>query len=563
MAIKRDNDPSHAALQLMLTETASSRLLPPLTQTFCEAATEDTYQMTCSHSRACGLTMLGISALGVASVRAVYHMMGYLTDENAPLRNSPAIVGSYVLMSVASVFLFSFGLYSSRTHKRAMEMSKALHTCTRAAVIAILLPCSVIIWVTFSLPNVDEWKWFLLGALMFTVPYLTSAMRLSVLEIVFPTSLLLASLLTSRGMWHLSPWPLALSNVIVMMGILIWYLCWLEQNHRSAFLAKLSVLRLQSELQASETSRLEEKTQSLLSCAKLKLQEADLARVKIQLMTMTCAPSDEFPTESSPLDLSSIAKVGRDPLLQNAWGETKRRAPSNPKFPCIAVTSTDDAHYAGRALSTKGVLGQDRVIKQGSHSFVKIPEEPHLRVSTMAMAFGSCPGHPMLASESTVQYAGEIEFDENQCITRWSNMSGTYQCPDNTAFQAGLPLDKFYAVRSEPGLSLDANIAQRVELERLKALFNEGSGEFENDPRLFRAESGAVLEKILGFTENAFMEVQASWNQHQSTWLANEHDARECHERIVHMTRELQAAISKYGYLSETTDVWSSSILEE
>ena len=136
--------------------------------------------------------------------------------------------------------------------------------------------------------------------------------------------------------------------------------------------------------------------------------------------------------------------------------------------------------------------------------------------------------------------AGEIEFDENQQITRWSNMSGTYQCPDNTAFQAGLPLDKFHAVRTEAEVRL--------------------TGGLENNPRLFRAENGVVLEKILGFTEDVFMEVQASWNQHQSAWLANEHGARECHETLISMMRQLQVAISKYGYLSVSSDVWSSSI---
>ena len=124
-------------------------------------------------------------------------------------------------------------------------------------------------------------------------------------------------------------------------------------------------------------------------------------------------------------------------------------------------------------------------------------------------------------------YAGEIDFDENQHITRWSNMSGTYQCPDNTAFQAGLPLDEFYAVRTDAELRL--------------------GGGLKRNPRWFRTENGVVLERILSFTEGAFMEVQASWNQHQSTWLANEHGARECHERLISMLRELQGAISEYG----------------
>ena len=191
------------------------------------------------------------------------------------------------------------------------------------------------------------------------------------------------------------------------MACLLWYLCWLEQNHRGAFLSKLQVMRLQSELQASEMSRLEEKTRLLLDAnlERAKRQKADLERANVQLMTMTCAPSEEGDVVES---LRQIAKVGREPLLEKAWGGggLMETSTSNPKFPCIAVTSTDDIHYLGRTLSTKGVIGKEKVIREGSHSFVKIPGEAHLRVSSMAKTFGSCPGHPMLASESQVQYAG-------------------------------------------------------------------------------------------------------------------------------------------------------------
>merc|ERR1712166_203096 len=530
-----------SALQLMLTDSPSQyRLLPPLTQTFCEAATEDAYQMACSHSRACGLTMIGISTLVFTCLRAVLHLTGYLTDENAPLRNSPAVVGYYVLTSVAAGFLFSFGLYCMQSNKRAMEMRKPLHNCTRAAMIAIFVPLSLLTWLTCSVRNVEGWEWFWLGAVTFTAPFLLSAMRLSVIEIVIPPCLLLLNLWASPA----GPPMYSVLLVVSMMLCLVWYLCWLEQNHRGAFLTKLNVIRLQSELQASETSRLEEKTHSLLSSANSRCQKADLERAKVQLLTMTCAPSEELKSSES---LRQITKVQRQPQLKKAWetagGGVMDASTSNPKFPCIAVTSTDDVHYSGRALSTKGVIAKEKVIREGSHSFVKVPGEAHLRVSSMAKTFGSCPGRPMLASESQVQYAGEIEFDGNQQITRWSNMSGTYQCPDNTAFQAGLPLDKFYAVRTEAEVRL--------------------SGGLENNTRLFRAENGVMLEKILGFTEDAFMEVQASWNQHQSSWLAKEHDARACHERLIRMMRKLQAAISKYGYLSESTDVWSSSTPEK
>ena len=185
----------------------------------------------------------------------------------------------------------------------------------------------------------------------------------------------------------------------------------IEQTHRVAFLAKLNAIRLQSELQASETSRLEEQTQSLLSFANRKRQEADLERAKIQLMTMTCAPSEEADV---PESLRQITKVQRVPRLKKAWevagGGVMEASTSNSKFPCFAITSTDDIHYSGRALSTKGVIGREKVIREGSHSFVKVPGEAYLRVSSMAKTFGSCPGHPMLASESQVQYAGVTDM---------------------------------------------------------------------------------------------------------------------------------------------------------
>jgi hypothetical protein len=126
---------------------------------------------------------------------------------------------------------------------------------------------------------------------------------------------------------------------------------------------------------------------------------------------MTCAP---FVEGDSVESLRQIAKVQREPQLKKAWedagGGLMKASTSNPKFPCIAVTSSDDMHYLGRALSTKGVIAKEKVIREGSHAFVKVPGEAHLRVSSIAMAFGSCPGHPMLASECQVQYAGGADI---------------------------------------------------------------------------------------------------------------------------------------------------------
>ena len=92
---KRERGPYRAALQLMLTESASQyRLLPPLNQTFFEAETND--HMACSHSRAGGLIFTSIGVLALLFLRVFFHLAGYLTDEVAPLRNTPAVVGSYV-----------------------------------------------------------------------------------------------------------------------------------------------------------------------------------------------------------------------------------------------------------------------------------------------------------------------------------------------------------------------------------------------------------------------------------------------------------------------------------
>ena len=56
-----------------------------------------------------------------------------------------------------------------------------------------------------------------------------------------------------------------------------------------------------------------------------------------------------------------------------------------------------------------------------------------------------------LAAYTCYIVAGEVEFLEGQVLRRWNNLSGTYQCPDSMAFQAGLPLDKFhYVSHSKP-----------------------------------------------------------------------------------------------------------------
>ena len=47
--------------------------------------------------------------------------------------------------------------------------------------------------------------------------------------------------------------------------------------------------------------------------------------------------------------------------------------------------------------------------------------------------------------------AGEVEFEDEGRLKRWSNMSGTYRCPAAGAEQAELPMECFFAVHPSPG----------------------------------------------------------------------------------------------------------------
>ena len=99
-----------------------------------------------------------------------------------------------------------------------------------------------------------------------------------------------------------------------------------------------------------------------------------------------------------------------------------------------------------RLLTRKG-LGREKKISCGSHAFVLMPGESGLRVAIMAYPFGEAAGHPGLGQEEPVVFAGEFEVNEEGQLVRWNNMSGTYKSPESLAHQAGLPMDKFYAVR--------------------------------------------------------------------------------------------------------------------
>ena len=122
-----------------------------------------------------------------------------------------------------------------------------------------------------------------------------------------------------------------------------------------------------------------------------------------------------------------------------------------PQIPCLAVTIDASHNGCAHILRSSGI-GRAMTIKPGTHAFVALQQDtidkkPFFRVTLMSFPFGSSCGHPKLANEQDVLFAGEIEFDSEERIIKWNNLSGTYQAPEELANQAGLPMDMFWAFR--------------------------------------------------------------------------------------------------------------------
>ena len=125
-----------------------------------------------------------------------------------------------------------------------------------------------------------------------------------------------------------------------------------------------------------------------------------------------------------------------------------------------------------------------------------------------------------------VHAAGEVEFDDDQQLVKWSNLSGTYRCPDSMAFQAGLALDKFWAIK---------------EVQHTVA---------REDATTVLVANGVVLEKILSLSDDEVAALRQEWADHLQTLLTTNTQADTCHQKLQEAIMQRQMAIEKYGYLS-------------
>jgi len=162
----------------------------------------------------------------------------------------------------------------------------------------------------------------------------------------------------------------------------------------------------------------------------------------------------------------------------------------------------------------------------GTHVFVKIAGEEELRVGVATMEWGKAHGHMLLTNGQPVLYAGEVELSDGQALKRWNNFSGTYQCPDSMAFQAGLPLDKFFYV--SPTKPLVSNSTEE-----------------------FLESVGHWFQKVLAHSEDDFKAVQEKWLQHVEGMMAKCPSAAETKAMLMTMIQERSVAIEKYGYASQ------------
>ena len=191
----------------------------------------------------------------------------------------------------------------------------------------------------------------------------------------------------------------------------------LERCRRDAFILTLQTTRSHAQVLQLMADRARQQHQEILAKAeiahqvavsealmertKAELLEAQVARLKLQLLTSASSAISEGPN-----------RVIREAREREAWTE-RWLAPNlntdddsrNATMLCLAVSTLDGLCFTAHMLRGAS-LGKEMKLKPGSHAFVKVAGEDHIRMNLMACEFGEASGHPKLANEQPVLYAG-------------------------------------------------------------------------------------------------------------------------------------------------------------
>ena len=222
-------------------------------------------------------------------------------------------------------------------------------------------------------------------------------------------------------------------------------------------------------------------SRSFLDQSEALILREQLTILKLQMLVEMSVPqqTDSPQNRIAIAEKLQIPTVKRRPLSLKSWEPTSWHASgmatvkdTAPELICVAATlnpnnETLSCHFLNMSSSSESSNIADVKLKVGSHVFVKVPGERHLRVALGACPFGHGLGHRQLAKEQPVLYAGacttilystsydekdrldsddcckllpslavgEIDIGENMELVRWNNMSGTYQCSHDMAFQ--------------------------------------------------------------------------------------------------------------------------------
>ena len=150
----------------------------------------------------------------------------------------------------------------------------------------------------------------------------------------------------------------------------------------------------------AKTAVLEERlrAETVLRLTQNELTKSQSHRAKLEAV---CAVSgDLHPQVDEPGEVAGatatlkITRVQRAAKVTEAWAAvdkvpwkhvTREAEQGNePRMPCLAATTTDGRHFTANVLRADGLATKTSKIKPGTHVFVKVHGEPHIRY---ALAF--------------------------------------------------------------------------------------------------------------------------------------------------------------------------------